>query len=165
MAQMRTYGHTRIQLTTMASKTVLKGATKLDGSREQGFFLKKIRASCGISEMPPDLGPLVIGLCNIDLSTVEVEECLTADPQKELDTPASEQVMREVMPIWYYPVQNVADADANSIRTLQTVNYPWKENIEGNGLAWFVYNAGDSALTGSAEASLFGFFFGEWLND
>ncbi len=165
MAQMRSYDDVQIVLSTLAAGVTIKGNLKIDGSREQGVRISKMKAACGVSGEGADLGPLLIGLCNADLSPTEISECLSADPQKDLDTPASEEVMREIMPIWLYPIQAITNSDVNALRTLQSIRYPWKEVIEGNGLAWFVTNLDETTLAGGGLVDIFSVTIGEWLRD
>ncbi len=162
MTAMKVYDDVSMSLGTLASGAVIKGATKIDAAREQGTILKKIMAQCSVNGKTAGEGPLIVGLCNVDLSTVEIAEALAADPQKGLDTPASEQVEREIMIVWMVGRGITSDAEITPFRE---VKYPWKEVIEGNGLAWFVMNAGASGLTDSSFVSVFSFIHGEWMRD
>ncbi len=162
MAQMRSYDSVEITLSTLAAGAVLKGALKIDGGREQGVRISKMKAACMISGITTGDGPLVIGLCNVDLSVAEIAEAFDADPQKELDTPASEQVMREIFPIWAQGKQSQQGAD---IWPYRSIRYPWKNVIEGNGLAWFVVNHDASALQTGGIVNIESVTIGEWLHD
>ncbi len=165
MVQMRSYDDVNITLSTLAAGAVLKGALKIDGSREQGVRITKMKAACGIFGLPANDGPVVIGLTNQDLSVTEIAECFAADPQKPDDVPGSEQSMRQVFPIWFSQIQGVVNTGVNGLRTYQNIAYPWKEVQEGDGLAWFVINLDGVALGTGGVVSIASVTIGDWLGD
>lgn len=163
MVQMRSYDDVEMALSTLAAGAVIKGQLKIDGSREQGIRLSKMKAACSISGKTTGEGPIIVGLCNTDLSVTEVAEAFAADPQKELDTPASEQVMREVFPIWHFGKGVLTgQGDAQPYRE---VRYPWKDVIEGNGLSWFAINLDSGSLTTGTLVDVSSVTIGEWRED
>ncbi len=165
---MRSYDDVTINLSTLAAGAAIKGNLKIDASREQGIRMQKMKAAMSWNGLTDAEGPLMVGLCNSDLSPTEIAECIAADPQKELDTPATEQVMREVFPIWFIGLFTttkeppVHEVDAGMLREIR---YPWKEVIEGNGLSWFVMNLGGGALTTGVGVHFFSVTIGEWRDD
>ncbi len=163
MTQQRVYMDDIIGLGALGAGLVLKTATKVDASRENGIRIQKLMCAMTFSGKTAAEGPIVVGLASTDLSTTEIKECIDADPQKPDDTPASEQVMRQVMPIWV--IGKTETASQNSPYRYEEIPYPWKEVAEGDGLAWFAMNEDGSALTTGTEIEIQGVLIGEWLND
>ncbi len=163
MTQQRIYIDDVIGLGTLGAGLVLKTATKVDATRENGIRIQKLMAAMTFAGKTATEGPIIVGLCSTDLSTTEIAEAIDADPQKPDDTPASEQVMRQVMPIWVIGTNDTASL-AGPYR-YEEIPYPWKEVAEGDGLTWFAMNEDGSALTTGMTIEIQGFLVGEWLND
>ena len=162
MTQQRVYIQNNLGLGTLGSDLVLKSALRVDASRENGVRITKLKAAVSYNGKTATEGPLLVGLCSTDLSTTEIAEALAADPQKPDDVPASEQVMRQVFPIWLIPAGPASEPDT---KELVEISYPWKEVAEGDGLAWFVQNRDGNALTTGCTIEIHGVCIGEWLND
>ncbi len=163
MAQMRSYDDVLLVVGALQAGAVAAQATKMDAAREQGFRMQKLKAAMSFNGKTSDEGPIVVGLCSTDLSTTEIAEVFASDPQKPDDVPASEQVMREVFPIWH--IAFAVNAPQESTTPYRNVAYPWKETREGDGLKWFAINLGPAILTTGTLVQISSVCIGEWLLD
>ncbi len=166
MSQMRSYDNVIIALSTLAAGAVLTSPLKIDGARENGIRLQKMKAQMSFRGLTDGEGPVVIGLATTDPSVTEIAEVFTADPQKPEDIPASEQVMRKIFPIWM-----IGKAELNSVtrgvkNEYTEIQFPWKNIEEGTGLKWFAVNLDASAtLTTGGVIEIVSVTIGTWLDD
>lgn len=155
------HGIAAISLGTLGTNDTISVALTIDGSRDQGIFLKKMKAGFQLNGLTTDDGPLLVGLA-LAMSAAEVEEALEADPQGVDDVPASEQANRKVFPIGFF-TQGKDPVDADLI-PLRRVKFPWKEISEGQNLFMFVHNYGGNMTTGAAVTMIWT-AVQEWLRD
>ena len=162
-AQHRIYKHATITVGALATLSAVKGNTVIDGSRENGVRIEKMKAALSWHNKTADDGPCTVGLCNSDLSPAEVAECMVADPQKPLDTPASEQSMRNIFPVWL--IDKASTGTGNLVQEYTDIRYPWKEILEGDGLSWFLFNHDSATLTVNFVCEIPMVIIGSWLDD
>ena len=151
-----------IALSTLASLTAIAVILTPDSSRDQGVRIKQLKLACTYKGKTAGEGPLMVGLCDSNLSVAEIAEALVADPQHVGDVPATEQGNRRVFPIWNIGPALVA---GDSVEGFEDVHYPWKTMEEGIGLKLFVFNADGSALTTGTIVTVTGSTVQEWLRD
>ncbi len=151
-----------VALGTLANLTAIAIALTPDASREQGARIKQLKLAISYKGKTAGEGPLIVGLCDSNLSVAEIAEAILADPQHVADVPATEQGNRRVFPIWIIPAGLTAD---DRIQKTEEVHYPWKDMEESQGLKFWVFNADGNALTTGTEVTVDGSIVGEWLHD
>ncbi len=155
--------HASTQMTvSISASDVQLQATIIDGSREQGIRISKLKTCLSYEALETLIGPVVVGL-SVGLSAAEVEEALEADPQGMQDTPAMEQTDRKVFPIYMIPART--EVNNRNIQKFETIeDWPFREIDEGNSLDMWAFNIDGSALT-AGIITLGMVLTGEWLRD
>ncbi len=154
--------NTEITLGALAANDTIIANTPLDGSREQGFRIKQLKATCTFKNKTGGEGPIGVGFAK-DLTNAEVEEALEADPQDQHDVPAVEQGNRRVFPIW--TIGEAETGIGQPVYHLREVRFPWKEFLEGEGLQVFAHNWDDTVLTTGTRVHITVVVVYEWLKD
>ncbi len=165
MVQQVQYIHNAIALGTLGAKSSITDGLPIDGSRLQGIRIKKLMYNAEFIDKSAANGPISWGLA-VGLSAAEVAEAIEADPQGEMDVPATDQGNRRVFPIGTIGVDAVnSDVTPDSIKEYREIKFPWKKIPEGVGLFMFAHNHGLGALTtGTLITAEFVFVY-EWLDD
>ncbi len=165
MAQQVQYGHTPLSLGALAAKTSASQIMQIDGSRLQGVRLKKLKATFSFIGKTAANGPVSIGLA-LGLSATEIGEAMEADPQGEMDEPASERGNRRVMVIGTIS-QNATGSDStpDEISPYRTIRFPWKKIPEGVSLFFFAHNHGAGTLTTGTIITMEWIAVQEWMED
>ncbi len=154
-----------MDLATLAAGAAVAIALNIDGAREHGIQIEKFRGIVDYENKPATLGPLLFGLCENNLTTAEIAEALTADPQDEDDIPASEQSIRKVYPMGIIPKGGIEDGPDSSVKYYRNIAYPWKRIQEGEGIKFWVQNLDGSALTGNTFVTFTYTMAARWLDD
>ncbi len=114
-----------------------------------------------------DVGPVVFGLTDDQLSLAEIDECMSAIPTRENDSPMMEEALREV-----FPLAAVMDGGehGSGIQRFDTAGpdglpFPGKTVEIGDNIKMFAWNADQSSALGTAHGvSLFGRIGGVWVS-
>ncbi len=155
------HGIEGLALGTLAGLSALTGSLNMDAARTSGVILKKFKGAFQLNGLTNGEGPILFGLSK-DLSAAEVTEALNADPQGPGDIPATERGNRKVLPIGFW--------DENSLvpnghpYMLRDLHWPWKELKENEGIQFFVFNMGSSALTTGGAATMQWTAVQEWFD-
>ncbi len=151
----------QVALGALAAVDMIAGATKQDGSRDQGFRFTRIEWKASVSHLVAAEGPLLIGLGGPDLVVSEIEEALESDPQGGNDSPQMEQSMRPFWPLALF----IADSAGGGHSVQQGVLKMGWSFPEHSNMDFWIYNMGSGALTSGAIADLYMKCFGVWLKD
>ncbi len=159
-----------ITLGTLAAGKPILQSTKVDASRNQGWYAIWMKISGFLAGKTVAEGALIFGIC-ANLNADELEAILEDDPQgrsKPVEGGAGS---------WYYPIstlgtdQTEGDVmggnDPNNVQGVSVfTKIPVKWAIpEGQSLSTFIYNKGSGALTTGATVALSLQHFGAWLRD
>ncbi len=158
---MKSYEEIELNLGTLAAGTSIKTNLKIDGNREQGCRISKIRYALSVVAKPA-LGPILYGLCSADLTVAELDECLDSNPEQPNAVPEQEEAMRQVVPFGLIP-KGLIETVTN-IMPYMRGSWFW-EVPEGQGLQFFCRNQDDAALTGATLIDFSAFISGVWLDD
>ncbi len=155
--------NTLVNLGALATKTAITAVTQIDGGRENGVFIKKIKAAMNYRNLTSGEGPLEIGLC-VGLTAGEVAEAIVSDPQSRSDVPAVEETNRRVFPLWMIGLDSVdGPIDMQPIKEIE--DWPFRTIEEGSFLAWYVFNHDASALTSGGSLTFVGVAVSNWMDD
>ncbi len=149
-----------LALLTLANLTALISNTNIDASRDQGVRIKQLKVAATIKGLTAGEGPIVWGLA-LELTAVEIAECLLADPQAMQDTDAADKANRRVFPIGVFTMDTASD-DPQGFRE---VGFPWKEIPEESTLKFYAWNTSGAALTTGAKITWNAAVVQEWLRD
>jgi len=154
----------QLALSSLAADTALTSITKLDGNKQQGFRILKLRGWADLIGKTEGDGPIIFGFAAGDIGVTKIKEALDADPSGGVtDPPSYEAIMQSKYPIWILGVFPRTNAEA-----VKQIHYDRKIKWsvgEGRGFDFFVYNSGGSALTPGATLENFAEILGVWLND
>lgn len=163
MSVMKSYEDIELALSTLAAGTSIKTSLKIDASREQGCRIKDIRYGLTFTAKP-SLGPILVGLCDSNLTVAELDECLDSDPQSDLSVPGQADSMRKVVPLALIP--KVASGDDGNMLFYEQRRAKWYWDVlEGSGIQLFARNMDDTALTGATLIDFSAVITGTWLLD
>ncbi len=152
-----------LPLSTLGALVAIVGATKIDGARANGFHIDKIKVAMVVEGKTVDEGPILYGLAQ-DLTSLEVEAALEADPQIKGAIPETENANRKVFPLGVIPF-NMVDGQADRLVPMMEIHdWPSRDYNEGQKLVTWAYNIG-SALTTACILNFFFVYVGRWLND
>ncbi len=149
-----------VTIGALATLAVAGSSTNIDSARLAGMRIKKMKYAVTYKDKTAGEGPLLVGLASVDLSNVEIQEALAADPQSPRDQPAAEQANRQVFPLVMLPASN--DVASQAQVPLRSLRYPWKRILEGNGLKFWVQNLDGSTLTTGGLVTIFTAVVGTW---
>ncbi len=152
-------------LGTLAAETAINIALDIDQTRLQGAKPKEITYAVEWRAKTTLEGPLVYGLSE-GLTSGEVAEWWTADPQYGDDPGAAEASMRHVLILGYIPLisQTFPLTSDEHGDLMRTARWPGWEVIEGENLNFFVLNIGLAALTAGTLVDGFVMARGDWLD-
>ncbi len=138
----------------------------MDSTVNERTFVSSLVAKWSIGDLTPSVntGPIVVGVCHGDYTDTEILEYLTqAGSWNETDLIAQERAKRKIRVVGYFsqPLSATDILTLNDGRAIKT-KLNWLV-AEGQGLNFFVYNLGTSALAGTqpnvnvqGHANLFG---------
>ncbi len=153
---------TDITLSTLGAQTAIVAASRIDTSRLNGFRVLKTQYWIGVQGKTTAEGPVEIG-AEIGLDATEVKECIEADPQNSGEAGAIEQSLR---PVW--PLVMIKREGTGILTWMDGQFREWKPQWsvpEGQGLFWYAFNYGGSALTSGTVVKIIAKHFGVWLRD
>lgn len=154
------YDDVRILVSTLATKTAILGASKIDASREMGFRIMKTEYVVGWNNTTAGDGPLVLGFA-ANLNQAEIEEAIEGDPQSSVDTEDAETIR----PVWVLGMLAGSAAHGN-LDGGRVHSFTPKWSIpEGSAGQWFVYNIDSASMTDGTVVSIFAKHYGVWLRD
>ncbi len=153
-------------LGALTSLTASTNALLIDGARDQGVKLLKLKAAISLRNKTAGEGPITVGIA-IGVSAAEIAEAIVADPQGISDDPALQRSQRRVFPIWYFgkEVANTADLSEGPVKKLEDVDIPWKMIEEGLNMFWYAFNHDSSDLTTGTSIDIVSVAVQEWLRD
>ncbi len=162
MSSQKIYDHVLVSLSTLGNNAAIGTVSKIDGARQQGCRIRKLMLAVSAEGRTATEGPLMYGICNLELTAAEIAEAIVADPQGPEDTPASEQVNREIMVLGLLKPNVLLDSGL----TLHTeIKYPWKTIPEEQGIQYWVMNRSGGTLTAGSLIKFNAFIYGDWLED
>lgn len=137
--------------------------TKIDGSRQQGCVLRKVKGSFQGHGKTANEGPIIFGFA-IDLVASEIDEAFGADPQDYEPGEASfERANRPVFPIGTFPRTPTSFADDHGVYW-HDFQLPSWELAEHQSLVFFAFNRG-AALTSGTTIRCQCILLADWLKD
>ncbi len=155
----------QVTLGTLASKTAILGSAKLAITEDFRMLKTKVFASIQDATAVEGDGPMIIGICNGELSASEVTECINAEgPLGPDDAVPRERAERAVFPMFAIGFQDdaspmhIVNNDGNPI----VHKNPWTYR-NANGWNWFAFNMGGSALTTGGIVHLIATHYGLWV--
>ncbi len=157
--------HEQVTITVggLAQNVAIGSVGNLDGTREQGFRIKKMKYAVSFEGKTAGEGPVTFGVAHT-LNAAEVAEALIADPQHNEDIPATERGNRKVYPLEFFPSNGVDRTQSHGPMVFRNIRFPWKEVSEGQNIFWWVFAQG-SALSTGMVVEVAAVYFGEWLRD
>ncbi len=157
---------TSIVLSTLASKSAKQTNTNIDGTREQGIKLRRIKANMTYTGKTAGEGPISVGL-TAGLTAAEVAEAIVADPQRFEDPGSSEKANRRVFPVWFIgdgSTQTDTNPEQNT-QLLVDIHAPTWEIPEEQALNWYAFNHDSGALTNGIGIDIINVIVYDWLED
>ncbi len=162
---MKSYEFITQALSTLAAGTSIKTNLKIDGSREQGCTVDKIKYAVSFSDKVTAEGPLIYGICDSNLTIAELDEGLDSDPQGDQSVPEQEESMRKIVVLGQIGFDDLSSANAVTPHPYRHAKWFWDVK-EGSGLQFFVRNLNvANPLSGSALVHFTAFITGSWLLD
>ncbi len=162
--QQKVYSFATITLGTLAAGTAIVGATRLDGSREQGCKMRDIFGKFTWEGKTVGDGPVYYGLAPSSMTTALIAQVFNADPQSIFDETSTEEAMRRLIVVGEMPLNQAAaineDDHWHKIMWPTSWDFP-----EGEGLNIFVFNREGGALASGALLHFDGMFNTTWLED
>ncbi len=163
-----TYEHDlSFALGALAANTALKGATKIDSSRLNGFRVAKVRLAATIRGKTTDEGPILWGL-SANMSAAEIKAAIEADPQDSTaDNSKGEGAWLTFLGQITHgsvegPLTGGIGPDVSA--PVMDVKVNWSV-LEGKDFSLFAYNMDSGALTTGATIAAVLEIFGVWLRD
>ncbi len=156
-----------LALSTLGAGSVVSQATKIDGTRGNGFRIAKVDYTGQLSNKTATEGPIVWGLaCNVD--NTQLAAILAGDPQNSTeddDHGAGQWVKQMGM---FSKVGTGAPAHGGGIDGSSDESHSIKVNwsvIEGQNFTIWARNNDTGALTTGTLLTLALTFYGVWLRD
>ncbi len=162
-----------ITLGTLAANTALKADTQIVlGDDARILAMEGVVHSIN---MTADEGPVLVGICNNELTVAEIAEALVIDgPTDRNDRDLTEKVERAVFPMFsvsesgivpigkFDNVESVTGVGGSAVQCGYRRPLRWTfSNPEG--WTWFAFNFSGSALTTAGIVRLFTKYFGVWV--
>jgi len=151
-----------ITLGALGSQVVIKESTPVPITDD--FRMLKNMAFirlAGATSVEGD-GPIVVGICNNDLSVTAIKEALeAAGPLSRNDRDKDEAASRVVFPIVMLEFSPQIEAD-QAVFDPTEFTKAWTYS-KGIGWSWFAYNLGAGALTTGATIRILNTSFGVWV--
>ncbi len=148
-------------LGALAANDAIAGVTKLDGTRERGYYLHRLRILGEFVAKTSSEGPITWGIA-INMSAAQVEAHVEDDPQGGiLDTPTMQH------PQWLLPLGMIRTSENAGplARNQNWLDISVRRNVvEGGTLLLWAYNH-QVILTSGTLLNMFIMQVGKWLND
>ncbi len=148
---------------SLAAVTGILGASKIDGSREQGFRTLMQQGFVASKDNDGSGGPIRVYMLEADLTLAEAEEAIENDPQDAQDVPATEHARRWIAHLATVRGDSTNEAASNtrSFSKKHQRSYP-----EGSALNYLIYNTDTSdALDAGNTVQIYCEHIGVWLRD
>ncbi len=159
------FDNIEVDVSTLAAVTGILAASKIDGSRIQGFrtIMQEGHIELdGSGTTSPAGGPLVVGFSQGELNLAELEEILEADPASSTDVPRTEQVARKLFIFGYI---SMSFSGISKMAFDFKTKFRWSFQ-EGVPLNYFVYNSDlNTAIPSTTEVKIHCRHLGVWLRD
>ncbi len=159
---------TTLNLATLAVKTILSQALKIDASRENGFRVTKSNFHFSVADKTAQEGPVMIGVaCNF-VNDAAITAALGADPQKaQADDIRGKGTFIKGLFLIGTNVQ-AYPGDGGAIDG-QMIEVSYGKNgwsiPEGSSMVLWAWNMGAAALTTGTRINMYAEHFGVWLRD
>ncbi len=154
-------------LSTLAAGAIIRVASSIDSTRENGFRITKSRITVGMTGKTTAEGPLLFGVdCNFD-NSAQVTAALNANPQKpsDDDSRGTGSYIRFLGMIGLVPtVFPASDEGVGQVFEISYGKNGWSIP-EGSALNYWVRNNDNSALTAGTILQFSAEHFGVWLRD
>ncbi len=165
--QVNHYFQDALALQTLASVTAILDPTRIDGSRDQGSKIMKVKAFCHIKSKTSGQGPIVCGF-STDLTATEVASALIGDPDSYDDEVGRQVSNRKVFPIWVFGnlvTDSPGPSHGDPVPFHHIKDFPQWNVVEGKGLDFFAFNADSTLLTTGTVIDWGYTIISEWMRD
>jgi len=157
--------HDIVTLGTLATLAALKQDNPLAITEDFRMLKASIFASLSDASLVEGDGPLIIGICDDELTAAEIAECMTASgPLDPSDNLRNERAMRPVFPLAQMSFLPLNAGGHSAVKWEEPIvsKQAWTYS-NANGWAIFIFNAGDSGLTTGGIVTIDSTFFGVWV--
>ncbi len=127
------------------------------------FRFSRLKGWVAGDALDSDIGPVIFGFADTQLSNAEIDECMSAQPNRWNDSPANERAARPVFPLG---AVFKSGGDGQVIDHFDSRDWPFKGMTipEGDGLKLFAWNADQVSNMGANDSITFYLkLWGVWI--
>ncbi len=158
------WGHIsqKIDIGSLGANSI--ATSQVGGSVTQRFRTTRLKGWCSVPANPADIGPMIFGIAQSNLTITEIDEAMSAQPRSSQDTPAVEHASRGV-----YPLAGMMGGGEEGVVTtgFDTAEGPFSglSTPEGaNMFRVFAWNADQAAAwTASRDLNFYFKYWGVWI--